>query len=420
MKTDCSKCGASLWVGLVYCTQCGTELKGLPPATTPNSRMRLVFDGVDPCAPPSGAVLRLFPVFGSLFVATDRGSPLVLEPHGDSMSVRRLTREWSLPDLEVVSVGRWLVVRAGEELTVMAAPLLRTSHLESAIHTLASGTSATPPARVSAALGAYGAGGAATIARLAAAGRQYLAHIVGESGNSVVRVLDIGTATLARPTTRTVLEQRLSGAWLFDKGGRPGSDRLVLHSPDQVGVLQLVEGTGEVTLRQGEIRADQVVVPTSSVLTDEELLFLVGPKDGPYEARAWELNRPGGGVVRVRPPRGGSIDGIEPWSDGPTVGAVARVGTRFYRYESDSARFSAAPVAGREINSDPPSAPGAVVYQDESRKAVRVRFVDADLELPIPRQLEGAEYAVEGGRVWVLGRHGSQRRLQVFDRDRRS
>jgi hypothetical protein len=417
MNINCNACGVSLWVGLVYCTQCGVELKGLPPAIDSDSRMRLVFDGEDPCGRESGEVLGLFPVFGDLLVASDRSPPSMLELDGESVSVRRLKREWRLPDFEVVSVGRWLVLRAGEELAVTAAPLLRTPHLESAVHTLASGAAATPPSRVAAALGEYGAGGAATIARLAAGGRQYLAHIVGESDNSVVRVLDIGTARLARPPTEAILEKRLPGAWLFDKGGRPGSDRLVLHSPDRVGVLQLTAGTGDVVLELCNGRTDQVIVPTSTVLTDEELLFLVGPKDGPYKARAWELTRPNGGIVETRAPQGRSIDGIEPWIEGPTVGAVARVGTRFYRYESDSARFSAAPVAGLEINSDPPSTPGAVVYQDEARKAVRVRFVDADLELPSERPLERANYAVEGGRVWAFGHRGGERRLQVFDRD---
>jgi len=388
----------------------------IPPWQLDRSEMVELYDGPSQHSGRHGGRYRLYPTFGDLIIAPERGPVRVLQLLGEGESVQSLPRDLDPLDLEIVAIGRWLVVRSGERLQALAAPLLRTPYCESGFQLIGEGPAFAPPARLlQRALPHFGGSGAASIARLGT----FLVQVSGEkSGHSTVRVLDLGQAHNAPLRPVKVDERSLKGDWLLDRGGSPGSDSLVLHSEFHVGFLSLDRVSGEIRLRTSTAPVPHRVYPTSTVLTRSELVFLAtDPRDGTHIPYSWEFDSPRRDTpARVKLPGGRPIDGIEPSLIGRRIGVVARSGTSFFAYQADGLSFSGSPQYGLQINTEAPSTAGAVVYWNDRDQRLHARFVDDDLPLPAAERLEAQVSAVEGPRIWLVGRREGEPWIRLFER----
>lgn len=409
-------CGHEQWIGLVHCTRCGVEMTAVPPWQLARSQMESLYDGPSQHIGRHGEKYRLFPAFGDLIIAPEKGPVRVLQLVGGREAVQALPRDLDPLDLEVVSIGRWLVVRSRQEVRALAAPLLRQSYCESGFQTIGEGPGFTPPQRLlERALPHFGGGGAASIARLGT----HLIQVSGEDpGRSTIRAIDLGRARNGPPASVKVFERSLVGDWLLDRGGAPGAERLALHSEFHVGFLSLDQASGEIRLRTSTAPVPHRVYPTSTVLTDSELVFLAtDPRDGAHIPYSWEFDSPRRDApARVGLPGGRPVDGIEPSLIGRRIGVVARSGTSFFPYQADALSFSGAPQFGLQINTAPPSTPGAVVYWNDRDQRLQARFVDDDLPLPAADRLEAQVAAVEGPRLWLVGRREGRPWIRLFER----
>ena len=418
------RCGHEQWIGLVHCTHCGVEMTAIPPWQLDRSEMTVLHDGPSQHTGRHGGRYRLYGAFGDLVIAPERGPVRIIQIEGGREAVQSLPGDLDPLDLEIVGVGRWLVVRSGQRVQALAAPLLRTGYCESSFQLIGEGATFAPPARLlDRALPNFGGSGAASIARLGS----LLVQITGEEpGRSTIRALDLGRAHNGSSHAVKMFERSLEGEWLLDRGGAPGSDFLVLHSEFHVGFLSFDRVSGEIRLRTSSEAVPHPVLPTSTVLTRSELVFLATDRLAtdtqnrnrvPY---SWEFDSPRPGApARVGLPGGRPIDGIEPSFIGGRVGVVARSGTSFFAYQADGLSFSGSPQHGLQINTEAPSTAGAVVYWNDRDQRLHARFVDDDLPLPPVERLDGQVAAVEGPRVWLVGRREGQPWIRLFERRQR-
>ena len=420
MDVSCTKCRKSRWVGLVYCPHCGVLAVETPTIDTSNPAMQMVVDAVLEPALPQDA--RLFGAFGLLLAVGPYGAGEVIAPvgghgEGSEWATHRhpLSAEICVPDAEVIAVGRWLVARTGDELRALPAPMLLVAAADRRWTTICRGPAGSPPERCRKAIRAFGPGGAASVARLG----EHLVAVSGESsGRSVVRVFAPSPPGAHEGQQfEEIYKTDMQGEWLLDRGGWSGADRLVLHSEKRVGFLQ-AQGR-EVTLRLCEEECVRQIYPASTVLTDHELLWLGVAGNNEYQPFSWEYRtaphsapRTVGGLADRMP------DGIEPTVQNGQRSACARIGGRFYPYSRPELAFSTAALPARQISNQPPSTPGAIVYEAEHQHALRVRFADMDLPLSGGEPLEARSETVEGGRVWLVGTHRRDRApwLRIFDR----
>ncbi len=403
MDIACPQCAHPNWVGLRFCTRCGLRQRGFAARPTVPAEVQVAWRGEVAEWSVSGAV-DLFPAFGDLVFAGANGA-WVLTP-GEGARPRTLGLPPAEGPFEALAVDRWLVVRQGGRVRVLAAPLMHTPHLLGLAQD--EGWPLPMPTQTAARLAAFsptlGRARVASIARL----DRHLAALVAEGDQTVLQVFDLRGADAAQPW-RAALTPQLSqalpaGAWHIERGaavGRPGlvaasEQALVLVRPtdegDDIEVFTFGLPAAAGRLREGSVTLTRHGIVALSVAADGAL-------------RPWLFHDPDGPPLAIVAPA--PVDAIEPVSDADGVSVMALIRGGRHRLNPLVPRFEVDPVPGPVTNRIEEALPGGVLYRAHDWATLRLRDATDDQALPVDEPRAATiRGALEGRRVWILAADG--------------
>ncbi|MCB9525719.1 MAG: hypothetical protein H6702_20440 [Myxococcales bacterium] len=403
MEIDCPRCEHPNWVGLRFCTRCGLRQRGFA-ARPPGAAAPQVAWRGEVAEWPLGGAVDLFPAFGDLVFAGPQGA-WVLTP-GEDARPRPLGLPPGDGPLEALAVDRWLVLRQGGRLRVLAAPLMHTPHLASLGQD--EGTALPLPRGTAERLAAFSPSlGRARVGSIARLGR-HLAALVAEGAETQLQVFDLRGPDPERSWRHGITLQRAdglpAGAWHIERGaavGRPG----LVAAADQA--LTLVRPTAQddgvevfhfaLPPAAGRLR------PGSVVLTRHGIAALAEQPDGALTP--WLFHHPERPPLAIVCPA--AIDGLEPVVEGDGVSVMALIRGARHRLNPLVPRFEVDPVPGPVTNRIEEALPGGVLYRAHDWATLRLRDPADDQPLPVDEPRAATiRGAVEGRRVWILAADG--------------
>lgn len=400
MNLPCPDCDHPNWVGLRFCTRCGLRQTGFAARPAHAAELSPIFRShIDAWTLDEAA--DLYPVFGELVFIDGKGQAWILSPEPQARP-RPLGLSQNAGPVEVLAVDRWLVVREGDQIRVLASPLIRTARLNNlpvlTTQAMPSGTAA----RLEGARATLWRAKVGSIARIGT----HLAVLVEVDGTTRLRVFSLaGSEDRRWEAQATVLrdDPLPAGTWHFERGATPRGVALVAASDRAVVLLResrqhapkLERLVFELPPHAGWLRAG------SATLTSYGIAVLTEANDA---LLPWLLHDPEARPLAIIAPE--ALDGLEPQVQGETVTVMARARGQRHQLNFLVPRFEVDPIAGAVTNRIEEELPGGVLYRANDWTSLWLRSPAEDTALPLENEPRGSTVrgALEGRRLWVLSR----------------
>jgi len=391
LKILCEGCEKRLWIGLWHCPSCGKRQEQL---LSMGASLRII-EAPQPIPWSSVESADLFPLFGDLLLRSDPEEAMLLRPGQAPLYFSAWQGD------EVIAVDRWVVIRRGDHLHILPAPLFHRGQLEHCpilehsmprpeeTERLLERAQRLPQRQL-----------LSSIARI----DRCLAILSDQGGEVRLRVLDLNSQDPERPWSsglKLLFEAKLpSGPWHFERGASPDGGRLLLASDREYVLLE-----GARRLRRyaapAQLKLGGLIDTAFGVmlLSEEDQVWLQMEDQEPQ-------------LLEVP----GVLEGLERTGEGDERSAVARIAGGRHLFNPAEFCFDPDPLYGPSCKRLELLLPGGMIYRADDRETLHLRtpIWDAALPLRSPRGLP-PRACLEGPRLWILLREGPFARLHLFD-----